>query len=355
MVYHGSRSDLSNKLDHFDVRSHNKTASSCPEQRSQDADLEKAKKTPRPKERSDGPFQVDLGTAQELRKGQENPRLKQRSDGPSEVDLGTAQELSPEQRSQDADLKKAKKTPRPKERSDGPFQVDLGTAQELSPEQRSQDADLEEANETPCPKQRADAPSQADIGGAQELNPEQRSQDADLEKAKKSPHPKQRLDGPSQANLESAQQLSSRQLPMAIDMIDESSSLEEADEPEEDMKVLRRQVRSLRKRVRHLESLHEDPATSLAIVIKHMPVGNVAECARMLCLKVFSKDELITMSTSGKKGPKTVVGEQRPPLDQRKLYEIVDTLKSHCLVTSKVAKEKIQNFQKVLRAKAKVQ
>lgn len=135
------------------------------------------------------------------------------------------------------------------------------------------------------------------------------------------------------------------------------------------MAYLKSEVRRLKRRVTNLETEKECcPATekkqcletasrnkeseTLETQNKFNFTGkNVQQCITSVTYSLFTKEELVQCSISGKKSPKSD-GQGRPALDQTKVVHLISAIQEHFPDTGrKTIIEKIQNIQKVLRRK----
>ncbi|XP_066574798.1 uncharacterized protein LOC136764542 isoform X2 [Amia ocellicauda] len=136
--------------------------------------------------------------------------------------------------------------------------------------------------------------------------------------------------------------------------------------PEEVMKELRDELKTLKLQVRKLTEEQEQKQkhvqapgqedtcnglklSSLRSAVAHLSDDAVQEVMKILVLKVFKREELHCCSVTGKRSVKS--GENpRPPLHPERLDWLEALVREKCpSVTHKIFVEKLQNIQKVLR------
>ncbi|XP_045165386.2 uncharacterized protein LOC123529218 [Mercenaria mercenaria] len=92
------------------------------------------------------------------------------------------------------------------------------------------------------------------------------------------------------------------------------------DELKEDVRYLRRKVRKLEERIASLASAktEENPDDAKLALVEHLEESDVQQVLTTMTFSIFSKDDLLNCSRTGKRTGKCV-GTPRPPLDVAKL------------------------------------
>ena len=86
--------------------------------------------------------------------------------------------------------------------------------------------------------------------------------------------------------------------------------------------------------------------------VGHLNKNDVQKVLVLLAKKIFTDEELMKSSRTGKRTVKCK-GDPRPPLDARKLETLERVVRNKTSISKKLFVSKFQNLQKVLRRKAK--
>jgi hypothetical protein len=124
----------------------------------------------------------------------------------------------------------------------------------------------------------------------------------------------------------------------------------------EDVRSLRRKLRKLEERVCALESkeptVRDNGEMEKMKLVEHMDSTDVQRVLTTLAKAIFSDDQLINCSRTGKKTAKCS-GTPRPPLDQQKLILLETVVRKKTNVSKECFQKKFENLQKTLRQKNK--
>lgn len=121
---------------------------------------------------------------------------------------------------------------------------------------------------------------------------------------------------------------------------------------EEEVRSLRKKMKKLEERVFALEGdrsakSEDDVANEL---VAHLSESDITDTVQILARHIFTEDEIINSSRTGKKTVKS--GDcPRPPLNQAKFERLQRLVILKTKVSKEVFLKKFENFQKVLRRK----
>lgn len=124
----------------------------------------------------------------------------------------------------------------------------------------------------------------------------------------------------------------------------------------EDVRSLRRKLRKLEERVCALESkkptVSDNGETENMKLVEHMDSTDVQRVLTTLAKAIFTDDQLINCSRTGKRTAKCS-GPPRPPLDQQKLILLETVVRKKTDISKECFQKKFENLQKTLRQKNK--
>ena len=121
---------------------------------------------------------------------------------------------------------------------------------------------------------------------------------------------------------------------------------------EEEVRSLRKKMKKLEERVFALEGdrsakSEDDVANEL---VAHLSESDITDTVQILARHIFTEDEIINYSITGKKTVKS--GDcPRPPFNQAKFERLQRLVILKTKVSKEVFLKKFENFQKVLRRK----
>ena len=138
------------------------------------------------------------------------------------------------------------------------------------------------------------------------------------------------------------------------------------------MKDLEREVRELKKKAKRSQQQSDSSSDSssgsrssenkdleeILKVVKHLNPKSekeINDCIQRVCFTIFTKEELITSSRTGKKTVRSPTHQARPPLDKEKidLFEKAVYIKCGEDLNADTFKRKFDNIIKMTRREAK--
>ncbi|XP_052761837.1 uncharacterized protein LOC128204462 [Mya arenaria] len=132
-----------------------------------------------------------------------------------------------------------------------------------------------------------------------------------------------------------------------------SSTSESPDVIKEEIRALRRKIRRLEDRVVALESGGSSQQDNLLNLVSHLDASDVQQVLSTLCKAIFSNEELMNCSRTGKRTNKCSESGPRPPLDIVKLEKLERLVCEKTNISKDCFCKKLENMQKTLRQKKK--
>ena len=121
----------------------------------------------------------------------------------------------------------------------------------------------------------------------------------------------------------------------------------------EEIRALRRKIRKLEDRVVALESGGSSQQDNILKLVCHLDANDVQQVLSTLCKAIFSNEELMNCSRTGKRTNKCSERGPRPPLDIVKLKKLEHLVREKNNISKDCFIKKFENMQKTLRRKKK--
>ncbi|XP_060596756.1 uncharacterized protein LOC132750738 [Ruditapes philippinarum] len=121
----------------------------------------------------------------------------------------------------------------------------------------------------------------------------------------------------------------------------------------EEIRALRRKIRKLEDRVVALESGGSSQQDNLLKLVSHLDANDVQQVLSTLCKAIFSNEELMNCSRTGKRTNQCSERGPHPPLDIVKVEKLEHFVREKTNISKDCFIKKFENMQKTLRQKKK--